>query len=360
MSITTINKNNIDALALGATLLGSGGGGDPLYQLAMAHHQLDQYGPVSLINVHDLQDEDLIVPLAFMGAPLAAIEKLPSGKEFPALLAMIEKVANKKIKALMPGEIGGANALTPLLIAGIMKLPIVNGDLLGRAFPTIDISTAALNNISHNPIFLADAMGSIAVLETSSLKASETVARAITVAMGSIAAVALYLMTGKQARNNGIITGSIEQAIKLGQAIINAQQMNQDPIAALIAATEGIVLGFGTITDINQVIKDGFLQGSVRINSINQELILYYQNEHLIAQKNGKVVCSTPDIIIPVDTQNGTPITSESLAYGLRVTVIAIPAPKLWQTAKGLAMVGPRVFGYDFDYQPCTFTKDSL
>jgi DUF917 family protein len=36
--------------------------------------------------------------------------------------------------------------------------------------------------------------------------------------------------------------------------------------------------------------------------------------------------------------------------YGQRVTVVALPAPPILLTEKGLKHVGPRAFGYDLDF----------
>jgi DUF917 family protein len=40
------------------------------------------------------------------------------------------------------------------------------------------------------------------------------------------------------------------------------------------------------------------------------------------------------------------------LRYGLRVAVIAMPAPKELKTPQALAVVGPAAFGYDVEFQP--------
>ena len=45
------------------------------------------------------------------------------------------------------------------------------------------------------------------------------------------------------------------------------------------------------------------------------------------------------------------PLRSETLRYGQRVSVIALPAPPILLTAKGLEHVGPRAFGYDLDFR---------
>ena len=40
-----------------------------------------------------------------------------------------------------------------------------------------------------------------------------------------------------------------------------------------------------------------------------------------------------------------------ALRYGQRVKVVALPAPALQTTPKGLEHVGPRAFGYDLDFR---------
>lgn len=39
----------------------------------------------------------------------------------------------------------------------------------------------------------------------------------------------------------------------------------------------------------------------------------------------------------------------------MEVTVIALPAPAIWQTPEGLECFGPKSFGFDVEYTP--FTK---
>ncbi len=51
-----------------------------------------------------------------------------------------------------------------------------------------------------------------------------------------------------------------------------------------------------------------------------------------------------------MDSLSGEAIGTETLRYGQRVTVVALPAPEILMTEKGLAHVGPRAFGYDLDF----------
>jgi DUF917 family protein len=59
----------------------------------------------------------------------------------------------------------------------------------------------------------------------------------------------------------------------------------------------------------------------------------------------------TPDLICVLDTVSGDATGTETLRYGQRVTVIALPAPRISLTSKGIEHVGPRAFGYDLDFR---------
>ena len=76
---------------------------------------------------------------------------------------------------------------------------------------------------------------------------------------------------------------------------------------------------------------------------------LLFQNEHLIARQGERILTTTPDLIIVVDSETGEPITTEALRYGQRVSVLSAPSDPRWHAPQALAMVGPRYFGYDLD-----------
>jgi DUF917 family protein len=48
---------------------------------------------------------------------------------------------------------------------------------------------------------------------------------------------------------------------------------------------------------------------------------------------------------------SGEAIGTETVRYGQRVTVVALPAPAVLTSLKGLEHVGPRAFGYDLDFK---------
>jgi uncharacterized protein len=48
---------------------------------------------------------------------------------------------------------------------------------------------------------------------------------------------------------------------------------------------------------------------------------------------------------------SGNAFGTETIRYGMRASVIALPAPPVFLTSKGLQHVGPRAFGYDIDFR---------
>jgi DUF917 family protein len=78
---------------------------------------------------------------------------------------------------------------------------------------------------------------------------------------------------------------------------------------------------------------------------------LAFQNEWAVAFRDGQPIAMTPDLICLLDTVSGEAIGTETVRYGQRVTVVALPAPELLTTPAGIAAVGPRAFGYDIDFR---------
>ncbi len=113
----------------------------------------------------------------------------------------------------------------------------------------------------------------------------------------------------------------------------------------------------GKVSDLARRTETGFARGTATISGTGQNegrsLTIDFQNEFLMAQDDlGNVLASTPDLITVLDAETGEPITTESLRYGFRVAVLGLPCDHRWRSDAGLALVGPRYFGYEIDYVP--------
>ena len=100
----------------------------------------------------------------------------------------------------------------------------------------------------------------------------------------------------------------------------------------------------------------GFARGEAAVDGLGADgapcCALRFQNEHLVAELDGEVVATTPDLICVLDTETGEPVTTEGCATASGSPCSARPADPRWHSPEGIALVGPRYFGYDLDYVP--------
>ncbi|MDI3534834.1 MAG: uncharacterized protein PWQ82_1199 [Thermosediminibacterales bacterium] len=350
-----IDKDNIEDIALGAALLGTGGGGDPYVGKLMALQAIEEHGPVPLLDPEDVPDDALIVPTAMMGAPTVLIEKIPSGEEIFRAFEGLKSYLNKDIYATVPIEAGGVNSMIPIAVAASLGLPLIDCDGMGRAFPELQMVTYHLYDISATPMMIADEKGNILMLKTIDNVWTERLARIATVEMGASVMISIYPMTGKELKK-AAIRNIVTYSAKIGEAIRNSRNSSKSPVDACLEATGGIELFKGKIKDVSRKTEGGFARGEALLDGIDeysgQNMKVQFQNENLIAIKNGKVVATVPDLICIVNLETAMPITTERLKYGNRVAVLGISCDAKWRTPRGIETVGPRYFGYDVDYVP--------
>ena len=350
-----IGKEEIENISIGAALLGTGGGGDPYIGKLMAIQAVEKYGPIKLLRLDDIDDDDLIVPSAMMGAPTVMVEKIPSGKEALVSFKSMEKILGKPIKATMPIEAGGVNSLLPLALAAELGLPVVDADGMGRAFPELQMVTFYIDGVKSTPMVLSDEKGNNIVLDTVDGLWAEKIARTATVTMGGSVMISIYPMLGKQVKESSINQSlSLEQ--KIGEIITTGKKNNVNPINELLDLLKGYRLFEGKVVDIERRTESGFAKGVALIQGLGENshrtCKLNFQNEHLLAESDGKLLCMTPDLITVLDAETGIPITTEGIRYGARCVVLGIPCDNKWRTKRGIELVGPRYFGYDTDYIP--------
>ncbi len=350
-----LNEEDLDYIAIGAAVLGAGGGGDPYVGKLMAKQAIKKHGNVKLIDADEVSDDDLIIPSAMMGAPAVMLEKLPNGKEPEFAFRSLETHLGKKASAVLPIEAGGLNSCIPIYTAACLGLPLVDADGMGRAFPELPMTTFSVGGISSTPMVLCDEKGNKILLETINNDWSEILARTATVAMGLSSMIAIYCMNGKELKKYSV-KGTISFARKIGQRLVEANKAKSDPIEGLLEVSGGFRLFEGKITDVRRDLTSGFIRGKVTMEGIERykgsSFDLDFQNENLVGCVDGEPVALTPDLITVLDKEKGFPITTENLKYGQRTTVIGIPCDPFWRTEAGLAQVGPGYFKYNYDYSP--------
>lgn len=352
----TLGIQEIEDIALGAALLGAGGGGDPYIGKLVALGAVKECGPVTLLDPEEIPDDALIVSIAMMGAPTILGEKAVGGQEYKTLYETMSQYLGKKIYAFIPIEAGGVNSMLPIAACARLGLPLVDADGMGRAFPELQMVTFTIGGIEATPMALTDEKGNSVIFRTVSNKWTEELARSVTMSCGGSVSVSLYPVTGAQLKQYAV-KNIVTRSQKLGEAIRTVKDtQEQTPEEHFLDFCNGYKLFRGKIADVRRETRGAFNFGKVILDGIGpckgHTAFVEFQNENLLASVDGKIVATVPDLICLVDMETFHPVTTDALKYGKRVLLIGLKCFEMWRTPAGLELVGPRYFGCDTDYIP--------
>ena len=236
----------------------------------------------------------------------------------------------------------------------LLGLPVIDADSMRRAFPQIEMTTFTLAGIKAAPISIADEKGNLAIYEATTNQLAETLARGAVITLGLANAITCYSMTADQIAKHGI-QGSMSYCTDLGKHLSAVQRGEAGAFERFLAFAEAKHHFSGKIIDIDRRTTQGFARGTVILEHVtdpDRRMRIEIQNEYLVAFEGDRPVITVPDLISMLDHETATPITTETLAYGQRVDVIAMPCAPEWHQPGMLELVGPRAFGYDIDYVP--------
>lgn len=359
-----IDKQAITEITLGASILATGGGGDPEIGLLWAYKVIEEGNEIILVDPLDVPDDIFVASPSPLGSALVLTEKPLSYDILSNAINGLEKYTGKKLNGIIPVECGGVASIVAYATAGKHGVPVIDVDGMNRAFPEIQMTSWHTHGISATPMVSADDRGYITVIDTKGNdNVAELIARRTSMSYGGISWVALYPMSGKDLKATSILN-SQSIAWDLGKAVLNARKKHFDPIEELLKAfkrvrnLDGYKIFDGKMVDINRDFgseaSKGFTMGKVVMEGINEYkgsvAELDFQNEWLIVKVDGIVKCLTPDLIAILDSETGEPIRTDIMKYGYRGTIIVLPASERMRTPKGIDTFGPRYFGYDLDY----------
>lgn len=349
-----ITIEDIESLAVGAWVLGTGGGGSPYLGLLNMRELYAQGKRVRLMPPEDLADDDAVAVVSNQGAPLVGQERLTDSRNIARAVQLMEEVTGLRFRAIMALEIGGGNSIQPLMAAAHLDRPVVDADCMGRAYPEAQMTSVAVGDLKPYPLASVDPRGIESIVyKVPSWKWMERVSRKICTEYGSVASTCKAPRTGAEIKRWGI-PHTTTKAIRIGEAVREAQHRHEDPIAAILKVEPGKWLYKGKVTDVERRTTEGFLRGRTRFEGLDEwrqdTMEINFQNEWIVAWINDRPVAMSPDLICVLDSVSGEAIGTETIRYGQRVTVIALP-PEVFLTPKGLEHVGPGAFGYEIPFQ---------
>jgi uncharacterized protein len=368
-----ITRADIPALALGSGVLACGGGGNPYYGQLIAQHLIAEGAGVSVIDVDEMDPQTLAIFPSIMGAPLIGIEKPPSLNALRAGFDAVQHSLRKPIGAFVAVEVGGVQSVLPLLLAALTGRPLIDGDGMGRAFPEAQMCTFLLYGFSPGlPFACSDdhgllwrvpslpfnlALGRIGGTNSSGRFVGIAIERAFRRYCARKGGwIYLTATLDRASLQRTLVRGTMRLALELGREIAAACTRGDDPIEPLIGVAGGRLLFRGKILDVERRFRGGHDWGSLRLDGLNADhghrAEVSFKNEYLILRVDEKVVLTVPDLITLVETETGTPITTEVIRPGLRVSIVGLRSAPLYHNAEALRIVGPHAFGYDVPFVP--------
>ncbi|KAI9150603.1 putative D-/L-hydantoinase subunit A [Paramyrothecium foliicola] len=370
-----VSEVDLELISTGCGVLGTGGGGPTHHEYLKSLHSLrtSDQGRMRIISPKALKDTDMICFGSWYGSPSVINERIAGGNEIAAGIEAVGKIVGcAKFDGIFIDEIGGGNGMSVFPTGVHFDIPVIDGDAMGRAYPTMYHATFSVYGHSLTPCVLSDARNNISVVMVSLLRFKfRKGQQLIPIELGLGCAVCANPLSGAAVKSHGV-PNTVSLAWYLGRAIHEARRLKQSYLDAIVLISftkfdvcAGKLLYTGKIVDVRRYIGGGYTMGTVIIGPSNDErdeaasppreeshMTIPFQNEYLYAalgdadgsEKSQKVVCTVPDLI-SILGQDGEAIGSQDLRYGLRVSVIALPAHPLWKTEKGLAVGGPEGFG---------------
>ena len=159
MPLSDITLDDIESLAVGAWVLGTGGGGSPYLGLLNLRALYKEGHKVQLMPASELADDDWVAPVSNMGAPLVGQERLSDHRTAARAVQLMERHTGHRFRGIMSLEIGGGNSLQPLMAAAHLERPVIDSDMMGRAYPEAQMTSVAVGDLVPCPLTTVDVRG---------------------------------------------------------------------------------------------------------------------------------------------------------------------------------------------------------
>lgn len=380
-----LSETDINYLADGCYVLGCAGGGSPAASRIQLRNMLRAGHRMRIIDVSALPSTARIYWGGHMGSPATSVERLQSTETVQAFRVLMEYLGQDDFDAVMGLEIGGANGLEPMLVGSsrFFDRPVIDGDWMGRAYPTYWQTTIAVHAPGELvPCAIDSGDGnSIIMTRANNDEIVDRALRASCAEMGSRVGKAAKPTSTEKVKKFGVLN-TCSLAWRIGRCIAMAEATNtMSRVAEAIVEEAGgeksaKILFRGKIVAVERRLFKGHSYGEITIAGIAGDdddapenrgrmaavvsggtLKIPFKNENILAEHtddegNKSVIASVPDLIAVLDTESGKALGVPEFKYGYRVTVLGITCSPRWtETEMGLKIGGPEAFGYDVKYK---------
>lgn len=323
-------EKDVEAAVKGGSVYAAGGGGWADHGRMLGYAAVN-VGKPELVSVEELGDRDWIATAAAIGAPASTTPWEMQGIDYVKSVQLLQEALGEKLSGLIIGQNGKSSTLNGWLPSAILGTKVVDavGDI--RAHPTGDmgsigmagspeqmIQTAVGGNRAENRYIELVVKGATAKISP--------VLRAAADQSGGFIASCRNPLRASYVRKNAAL-GGISMALKLGEAIIEAEKRGGSAIIdAICKTTGGHILAEGTITKKDVVYtKEAFDIGTITVGAGDKAVTLHVMNEYMaVDDANGTRVATFPAVITTL-SEEGVPLSVGQLKGGMHVFILHVP-----------------------------------
>ena len=193
----SLSIDEVSDLVEGATILGTGGGGEPKEGFQLLESDVESGRTLQLTSPLELDPKSYVICTYSCGS-IRAPGRKRADKEglsvdedvIKRCLETMKRELDGEISAVIPTEMGGHNTAIAIHSAALLGLPAIDGDQAGRAAPELSQSTYQVHGVRATPAVVANDMGDMVVVhEYANIQQYERICRDIAVLGGGHAFV---------------------------------------------------------------------------------------------------------------------------------------------------------------------------
>ncbi len=325
-----LTEKDVEAAVRGGSVYAAGGGGWSDHGRMLGYAAVS-IGRPELITIDELHDDDWVATAAAIGAPASTTAWEMQGVDYVKAVQLLQDALGEKVSALMIGQNGKSSTLNGWLPSAILGTKVLDavGDV--RAHPTGDMGSIGMAN-SPDEMIQTAVGGNRAenryielVVRGATAKVSPVLRTAADMSGGFIASCRNPLRASYVRQNAAL--GGISLALKLGEAIIEADARGGHAIIdAIVKTTGGTIIAEGKVSAKSVVYtNEAFDVGTITVGRGDKAVTLHVMNEYMaVDDAGGNRLATFPDIISTLSPE-GEPMSVGQLEVGMSVFLLHVP-----------------------------------
>ncbi|KAF6007197.1 hypothetical protein HII12_004717 [Brettanomyces bruxellensis] len=341
--IWKLTETDIDFIGRGAYILGCGGGGDPHSSVIELKRMIRHGHNIQILTLDKFSSltsgTGRAINVGYFGSPTISGERLHADE----ILEALDRMEQYEVA---------------FWTAAMKNLPVIDLDLMGRAYPTQWQSLPSVYSENRGYPYLTVSDGNGFELTINSAIDDiqmEDIMRDCMYNRGCQGACVEPSMDIEQMEQQ-TVHNPVSLSWRIGRAAyLAAYHSDLDRLPSYIINSSGGSKGYGYgVVEIESLPSVIQLDKKVKKTVIRMP----FKNENIVAYQveDNRLIplCSVPDLITLVD-EDGNAVGTQDYRYGLIVYIMVFAASNKWRTQRGLQNGGPQAFGEEFKdvkYQP--------